>query len=191
MSLATLRRWASEGLVGATTSRTLSPRNVVRLYGFDDLVALMVLSALRDVKSHQTLRKVVSRLRAEYARPLVELRFAIDPRRGEIYFQHTDGTWEGDRKPSQIVAVQVLDLQEIRTRIRDHAHAPRRADEVGSTERKRGRVGSKEVFRGTRIPVDTVREYLRAGADDAEILEAFPRLTSHDIGIVRREPAAK
>src|ERR1700722_9883953 len=104
----TLRRWAEQGLVGASVVKHISPRNTVRLYGFDDLVALLVLSALRDVRSHQFLRNILARLRREYTRPLVELRFAIDAQRGEIYFQHPDGSWEGDRRPHQVVIRQVL-----------------------------------------------------------------------------------
>jgi len=186
----TLRRWAEEGLVGASVVRHISPRNTVRLYGFNDLVALLVLAALRDARSHQFLRKILDRLRGEYNQPLVELRFAIDHRQAEIYFQHPDGSWEGDRRPHQVVIRQVLDLEEIRAVIREHARAPRPRSAIGVVQRQRGRVGSKPVFAGTRIPIEGVREYVAEGADDAEILEAFPRLTLDDIRFVRREMAA-
>ena len=36
-SVPTLRGWAGQGLVGATVVRHISPRNTVRLYGFEDL----------------------------------------------------------------------------------------------------------------------------------------------------------
>ena len=187
----TLRRWAEQGLVGASVVKHISPRNTVRLYGFDDLVALLVLAALKDVRSHQFLRSILTRLRREYSRPLVELRFAIDRQRGEIYFQHPDGNWEGDRRPHQIVLRQVLDLEEIRALIREEAAAPRAESDLGVIERQRGRVGSKPVFAGTRIPVTAIREYLSEGAKEAEILEAFPRLTRKDIRVVRKEMAAQ
>jgi uncharacterized protein (DUF433 family) len=187
----TLRRWTEQGLVGASVVKHISPRNTVRLYGFDDLVGLLVLTALRDVRSHQFLRSILVRLRREYARPLIELRFAIDHQRGEIYFQHPDGSWEGDRRPHQVVLRQVLDLEEIRALIREKAAAPRPKSDVGVVQRQRRRVGSKPVFAGTRIPVEAVREYLNEGAGEAEILEAFPRLTRQDISVVRKEMAAR
>jgi hypothetical protein len=50
----------------------------------------------------QTIRRVVRHLRSRgYNEPLRELRFATVDR--EIYFQHPDGTWEGDLRPDQII----------------------------------------------------------------------------------------
>jgi uncharacterized protein (DUF433 family) len=42
-------------------------------------------------------------------------------------------------------------------------------------------LGHKLVFAGTRIPVDTVIEYLEAGRSVEEVLQAFPDLTRDDI----------
>ena len=68
----------------------------MRLYGYQDLLALLVVSALRTEwdMSLQTIRRVVRHLRSRgYNEPLRELRFATGGR--EIYFQHPDGTLEG------------------------------------------------------------------------------------------------
>ena len=39
----------------------------------------------------------------------------------------------------------------------------------------------KPVIRGTRIPVELILRKLSEGASDAELLEAYPRLTGADI----------
>ena len=39
----------------------------------------------------------------------------------------------------------------------------------------------KPVIRGTRIPVETLLRKLSEGASEAELLDAFPRLTPEDI----------
>lgn len=108
--------------------------------------------------------------RRGYERPLTELRCARIGK--QVYFQHPDGTWEGGLKPDQIVIHEVLDLEPIRRRILDNIKRDR--SHAGHVERRRGTLGSKEVFAGTRVPVDTVRRYVRAGRSESEILAAFP-----------------
>jgi uncharacterized protein (DUF433 family) len=39
----------------------------------------------------------------------------------------------------------------------------------------------KPVIRGTRIPVELIVRKLREGASDADLLDAYPRLTRDDI----------
>jgi hypothetical protein len=47
-SVRPLRAWDARGLVGPSIKRQLSERNTVRVYAFDDLVELLVASALVD-----------------------------------------------------------------------------------------------------------------------------------------------
>ena len=77
--------------------------------------------------SLQTIRRVVRHLRSRgYDEPLRELRFATVGH--EIYFQHPDGTWEGDLQPDQIILEKVIRLDPLRLRI-DKA-ARRSADDA-------------------------------------------------------------
>jgi uncharacterized protein (DUF433 family) len=124
---------------------------------------------------------VVTHLRARgYDRPLAELRYATIG--SEIYFQHPDGSWEGDLRRDQVVIHEVLDLEPLRVRI---ANGLKRADEdAGRLEKRRGTLGSKQVFAGTRIPVDTVRQYLREGRTADQIVASFPALTIADVQAV-------
>ena len=75
-SVRRLRAWDARGLVGPSIKRQLSERNTVRLYAFDDLVELLVASALVDAgRSPRQIRRVVEHLRnRDYEAPLRELR---------------------------------------------------------------------------------------------------------------------
>jgi DNA-binding transcriptional MerR regulator len=180
VSLRRLRYWEASGLVVPSIERTFSPRNTVRLYAYQDLLALLVVATLRTERamSLQHIRRVVAHLRARgYEAPLNELKFATLGQ--EIYFQHPDGSWEGDLRPDQIVLVQTIRLESLRLRI-DNA-ARRSAADVGRVTKHRGVHASAPVFAGTRIRVSTVQDYLRHGYETQAILNAFPDLEAADV----------
>ena len=83
---------------------------------------------------------------------------------------------------------QVLDLDVIRSEAR--ARLARPAESYGRIERRTGVHGSRPVFAGTRIPVDTVRAYIEREIPDDEIFEAFPVLAVEDLEIARQHLAA-
>jgi DNA-binding transcriptional MerR regulator len=189
ISLRRLRYWEETGLVVPSVQRQLSPKNTVRLYSFADLLSLLVVVQLRIERgmSLQHVRRVVEHLRLRgYHEPLRELTFATLG--GEIYFQHPDGTWEGDLRPDQVVLEEVLRLDRLRSRITRAAE--RQADDAGQVVRKRGVHGSAPVFAGTRIRVSTVQDYLRHGYETGAILEAFPDLSAADVAEASRLLAA-
>ena len=175
--------WARTGFVGPAVDRRLTPGRRVRLYGFGDLLALMVAAELKDRRiSLQHIRAVVEHLRARgYDQPLTELVFATLGR--EIYFRHRDGEWESGLSPDQLVLSEVLHLEPLRRRIA--AGLRRSEDDLGRVERRRGTLGSKPVFAGTRVPVETVRRYLDAGRTVDQIVASFPVLTAADVEAVR------
>ena len=174
-----LRYWESTGLVTPDVERKISPRNVVRLYSLPRLVELVVASELRrQGVSLQHIRTIIEHLKGRgYESPLREVRFALSGER--VLFQHSDGSWEDSRQPFQGVMWQVIDLNQILTRIQDRLR--RSSDDAGVIEKRRKVQGSKPVFRGTRVPVEVVVDYLKAGKSREEILEAFPGLTEKDI----------
>jgi uncharacterized protein (DUF433 family) len=181
-----LRYWEEAGLAVPSIKRRLSEHNTVRLYSYQDLLALLVVSALRTERkmSLQKIRRVVTHLRSRgYQAPLRELKFATVGR--EIYFQHPDGRWEGDLRPDQIVIVEVILLDPLRLRI-DRA-AARPAQDAGRVEKRRGVHASAPVFAGTRIRVATVQRYLRQGYRTEAILEALPDLSVADVEEARRQ----
>jgi len=50
-------------------------------------------------------------------------------------------------------------------------------------------MGSKPIFAGTRIPVETVQRYLDAGCDTETILAEYPSLTVADVEAARNYAA--
>ena len=80
---------------------------------------------------------------------------------------------------------QVIDLEEIRARIR--RRLSRSSSDAGVIETRRKVQASKPVFRGTRVPVEAVEGYLKAGKSIGEIMEAFPSLTEEDIEAARAQ----
>jgi DNA-binding transcriptional MerR regulator len=189
VSMRRLRYWEETGLVVPSIRRQLSPKNTVRLYSFQDLLALLVVAELRTERdmSLQHIRRVVEHLRSRgYQAPLRELTFATLGQ--EIYFQHADGTWEGDLRPDQIVLEKILRLDPLRARITRAAQ--RQANDAGRVVKQRGVHASAPVFAGTRIRVSTVQDYLRHGYDTDAILEAFPDLKPADVAEAFRLLAA-
>jgi DNA-binding transcriptional MerR regulator len=79
VSMRRLRYWEQVGLVVPSIKRRISEHNTVRLYGYQDLLALLVVSALRTERdmSLQKIRRIVKHLRSRgYQAPLRELKFA-------------------------------------------------------------------------------------------------------------------
>lgn len=187
LSVRRIDSWARTGLVEPTVDTRISTGRV-RLYGFLDLLALVIAAELIDRGvSVRHVGQIVEHLRSRgYDHPLSQLTFATIGHR--VYFQHDDGTWEGDLRPDQLVLREVLDLEPLRRRIAEGAGRDRTL--VGKVERRRGAMGGKPLLAGTRIPVETVRRYLAAGRSTDDIIEAFPMLTADDVETVRRETVA-
>jgi uncharacterized protein (DUF433 family) len=179
--------WARTGLIAPTVDTRLTPGRRVRLYGFLDLLAVMVAAELKARKvSLQRIRIVVDHLRElGYERPLTQVVFATDG--GQLFYQLEDGSWLDGREPYQLVMSEVLNLQPLRQRIRERLQ--RGAERAGQVERRRGALGSKPVLAGTRVPVETVRRYLDAGRTVEQIVESFPALTPADVEAVRSSVA--
>ena len=176
--------WAQQGVAVPSVAHLAAEgaRGRVRLYDFTELMSLLIAAELRDRDvSLQHIRRVVEHLRVRgYKRPLIDVRFATVG--GELYFQHSDGTWEGGLRPDQIVIHEVLRLEPLRMRILEGLQ--RSNESQGRVERRRGTVGSKPVVHGTRLPTDTVRRYLAAGRTPEQIVAAYPFLSEADIQAV-------
>ena len=188
LSLRQVDYWANSGLIAPSVDEQLSPGRRVRLYGFVDLLAVMVAAALKSRGiSLQHIRAVVAHLqRRGYRQPLTEVRWATLG--NQVYFQHDDGTWEGDLRPDQTVLYEVLNLDVLRARIRTATE--RTEGTAGQVEKRRGVHAGKAVIAGTRVPVATVRRYLDAGRTTEQILQSFPVLAAADIDAVRAEMVA-
>lgn len=189
--------WRKTDLLEPSTSKQLSPYRSVHLYDFADMLELLTIAELhRHEVPTRRIRSIVDRMRARgYERPLTEIKYGVAerPARQEgkkrrrkllVMLTFADGTTEGDDTPGQMVVEGAVDIQSIRARL---IRSTQRIDEeVGRVEKRRGALGSKELFAGTRIPVTAVRRYLADGAGVEEILEAFPALRTEDVEAVQR-----
>ncbi len=182
-----LRYWEQTGLILPSIKRQISPRNTVRLYDYQDLLGLLVAAELRNRVSLQHVRRIVAQLRDRgFADPLRELRFATHG--NDVYFQYPDGSWSGDPAPDQVIFHQVIALDPLRERI--PTAGQRDPDTAGKVVRRRGVLGGKPIFAGTRIPVATVQRYLQAGYATGAIIDEYPALTPADIEAARHYIAA-
>ena len=156
-----------------------------RLYDFRDLVSLQVAAQLRlQGISLQLIRKVADHLRGlDFKAPLSEVWFWVWE--GRLYFQESD-TVRAGRRPEQVVmgydvpVPAIVDSLNRQIREWDERHP-------GLIEQRRGVLGSKPVFAGTRIPVASIRRLLRSGAASEEILGQFPDLTEADVAVAAKE----
>jgi DNA-binding transcriptional MerR regulator/uncharacterized protein (DUF433 family) len=186
ISLRQLHYWDQTGLIVPSVRRKISQRNTVRLYNFQDLLSLLVAAQLRNRVSLQHIRRIVDELNQRgFVEPLRELHFATHG--SKVFFQYPDGSWSGHPNPDQVIFHQVIELDPLRAKIptvteRDPASA-------GRLVRRRGVMGNKPIFAGTRIPLETVQRYLDAGWDTEAILAEYPSLTPADVEAARNYAA--
>lgn len=181
-----LKRWAERELVTPSIVRDTGKRRRVHVYSFEDLVEVLVVRELERAGVHIRVIGSVVRFIREHGHHLPSIRFAVgDIKRNQIYYQLPDGSWYDGKKPhGQAVMERTLDLEHIRVEVRNAGS--RRYGRPGAVQRQRGKLGGKPVFDGTRVPVATVQNYLRAGYDVERILAAFPQLTPDDVAEARR-----
>jgi len=182
-----LRYWEQTDLIVPSIKRRISPRNTVRLYGYQDLIGLLVADELRNRISLHHIRRIITQHQDRgFADPLRELRFAS--RGNDVYFQYPDGSWSGDPNPDQLIFHQVIVLEPLRERI--PAASRRDPGAIGKVVRRRGVLGGKPILAGTRIPVATIQRYLQAGYGTEAIIEEYPSVTPADIEAARHDTAA-
>ncbi len=151
-----------------------------RLYSFRDLLSLRVAADLRQHVSLHLIRKVTNHLRRlNYRDPLAELSFVVVG--DKLYFRESS-RWQESRQLGQVIASYVVPVGAIAADLqRQIALDAARARRPGVIEQRRGVLGGKAVLAGTRIPVQAVKNLLRDGAAEEEILELYPDLDVKDI----------
>lgn len=176
--------WNERGLVCPSHLSQLGRRRVWT-FSLEDLVQGRVVKQLEDRGMHvRHIRRVVEAVRSSvHPQPLASLQWGVCA--DEIFVGYPDGSWVGDKRPEQNVLIETLDLDEIRSDARRIARV-RSSTAIAQVESRRGKLGSKKVFSGTRIPVDVIVDYVRSGATDRRILDGFPDLTPADIDYARQ-----
>jgi DNA-binding transcriptional MerR regulator len=177
--------WDRTGLLHPTVQAKLTPHRSTRLYGYTELLSLLVIAELRRRGvSLQHIRRLMRTLGERgYEEPLTQIRYATHG--PSVYVQRADGSWASDVAVDQLVIHDVLDLELLVSRLR--SLSVRDPETIGRIDRRRATLGSKPIIAGTRVPVETVRRYLDHGAKPSEILRAYPVLVEQDIEAVRHE----
>ncbi len=182
-----LAYWLDHRIISADVDEARG-RGHVRLWSFRNLVEVSVALWLRDRVSLQLIGKIVTALRAMGTEsPLASVRFAVvegPKRRGQRDHVVVVGDDGGIREPisGQVIFEGVLPLERWSEELeRAAARDRRQRRRPGEVERRRGRLGSADVFAGTRVPVEAVRRLHAAGWSDRRILENYPGLTVRDL----------
>lgn len=151
-----------------------------RIYSFEDVVALRVLGLLRnsfDVPL-QHLRRVRDKFRLPQSVWADEEIFVHAKR---VYFRNERGSFTNADTDED--TLPEIPLPQVICEIENEAAQMgiRNPDGIASRTRRANVARRAEVFEGTRIPIDMVKEYMEAGLGVADILSDYPALTEEDI----------
>ena len=178
VSSARLRSWAKQQIVRPGIYRAGSWE-----FSLDDLVRARVVKELETRGVHIPKIDALVKTYEEMGilDPLLTLRWAVEG--VEIFTQHPDGGWTGGRAPNQGVFIEIINPDAIRTETKRDLKRPE--TKSGGVEQRRGVLGGKPIFSGTRIPLEAVLSYLRHDMTNQQILAAYPDLTERDIATAR------
>jgi uncharacterized protein (DUF433 family) len=172
-----LQYWDETGFLKPSISARKG-RGTLRLYSFQDLVALRVAAELRGTLPLQTLRRFVAYFqRLDYRLPLAEVHFWVE--RGRVYFREAGVTREA-RRPEQTVIEGTVLIREV---LADLGRQIDRLDArtPGRIERRRGVMSGKPVIAGTRIPTAAIWRQVKEGLSADDVRKGYPGLTKQDI----------
>lgn len=177
-----LRYWDSTGLLKPSFSGGDLRQVLGRAYSFQDIVALRVLSALKNRfnVSTQHLRDVKQRLvdREGQAWSGVRL-FVLDKR--------VIWVMPGDELPVDAASGQTLihavdigdEVAQAQRVLQDMRR--RRDDQVGAVSKHRKIAHNAAVISGTRIPVRAIQRFHAAGYSPEAIIREYPDITKRDV----------
>jgi len=152
------------------------------LYSFEDVVGLRTLGVLRDrfSLSLQQLRKAHTALRDKSDRPWSELSFFV--RGKDLLFRDRSSLYPIStlRRDQSSLG---FELEPVAKAVRTDAEelSQRDSADIGMVERRRGVQGNREVVKGTRVPVQSVRNLAEDGYNASAIVRSFPSLTISDV----------
>jgi uncharacterized protein (DUF433 family) len=156
-----------------------------RVYSFRDAVGLRTISVLLNAHrvSLPHLKDVARKLATYTDRPWSKLKLRVWNRRVQFDEPETGAT--RDFVLGQYVLLPIIDvMHEVEQRV--EKLKTRDQTKIGQFEKSRYISHNKLVIAGTRVPVETILEYVEDGYSTASILKEFPSLTDADIEAVRR-----
>lgn len=151
-----------------------------RIYSFDDVVALRVLGELRN--KHDVPLQHLRRVRDKFKMPQsawADEEIFVNKKR--VYFKSERGTFVNSETNEE--TLPSIPLPRVISEISSEARTmnERSILAIASKTRRQNVARRAEVFQGTRIPIDTVREYFQEGLGIDHVLADYPTLTRQDI----------
>lgn len=187
-----LRHWDRTGFYSPAYADENRRAPFSRIYSFKDLVSLQILRALRNDLgcSLQHLREVKQKL--EHLGDDKWSRTTLYVLRRKVVF-HDSETGEL-REPVSGQAVFQLPLQVAKANMEGAVRNLRSRDraKIGTIEQHRRVAHNAFVIGGTRIPVEAIKSFHRAGYTIEGILAEYPDITREDVeaAIAHREKGA-
>lgn len=186
LSHAQLRGWNRRGFIRPEYRSEGDARKPYSfIYSFKDLLKLRVLNQLRNVYSVPM--KELERVELELAHmgddKWTSQKLWVSNRR--VVFVEPESRSKREVTSKQFVAEIALEVVTTDARNDIQRLNRRNGGEVGQIIQKRHFHSSEPVFKGTRIPVSAIQDYLGAGYEDADILDRFPSLEAGDIDAAR------
>lgn len=180
ISLAQLRKWRKDGFFDPSFGDDETHVPYGRIYSFRDLVALQVLNDLRNEKkiSLSHLREVSDKLAHLGDDRWGKTTLYVLGKR--VVFDDPETSERREVVSGQRVFNIPLRVVVRSTRERIQA-LNERSEVIGQFAKRRFVSGSEQVFAGTRVPVSSVLDFLKAGFDVTAIMREFPVLTDEDI----------
>lgn len=182
ISVDRLRYWEkTEAFVPERLGQIL-PGPYSRIYTFQDLVSLRVIAELRT--NHginlQQLRNVTQYITRHSDQPWSSLSVRVFGRT-LIFRDPIMGSWVSAEHMGQLT--YIIDFEQVSREAEIDARAAmkRDPDDAGQIVRHRNVMNNQWVFKGTRITVESIQEYLRRDFTAAQILRDMPSLTNKDI----------
>jgi DNA-binding transcriptional MerR regulator len=177
-----LINWGREGILRPRASIDIGVQHRW-LYSVDELAAGRIIRRVEEAGVDiRHLTWLVAQYRTTtHQNPLLSYVWAVDAAAHCVYLSEDGEDWMDGTKVRQYVMPEVIDLEQIRAEVRREVH--RRLGRPGRIVRNRR---GKQVFEGTRVPVDGVMAWLEDGATTDRILAAYPSIEEADIDAVRR-----
>lgn len=181
LSSSQLRDWDTAGFFKPSYAADNRRSPYSRIYSFEDVVGLRVLSILRNVHkvSLKHLKEVARRLGHRSAQPWAELTLYV--LNGEVHFRNPeDGRVQGAVSGQLAAPIPISSVVED---VRDRAEKLKARDQstFGQVDRHRFVAHNEAVVAGTRIPISTIRSFFDAGYSIADILREYPSLKTSDV----------
>lgn len=186
LSHAQLRGWNRRGFIRPEYRASGDGRKPYSfIYSFKDLLKLRVLNQLRNIYSvpMRELERVETELAHMGDDKWTSQKLWVSNRR--VVFIEPQSMAKREVTSKQFVAEIALEVVTTDARKDIQRLNRRNGGEVGQIVSKRHLHSSEPVFKGTRIPVNAIRDYFDAGMSDGEILDRFPGLETGDLDAAR------